>query len=91
MWRLATGLDNAAVEELFYENYEIKKKFLFLQVLHFQSYFLENVDSNRIETRRIRNCHLYYYLEDDSLQVSISPTFYEQLLNSKTKKSAKRL
>jgi hypothetical protein len=38
-------------------------------VLHFESYFLETVDSDRIESRRIRKCHIYYYLEDDSLQV----------------------
>lgn len=39
------------------------------QVLHFKSYFKEMVDSDRVETRRIRKCDIYYFLEDDSLQV----------------------
>jgi hypothetical protein len=39
------------------------------QVLHFESFFLETVDSDRVETERVRKCHLYFYLEDETLQV----------------------
>ncbi|XP_039250468.1 EF-hand domain-containing family member C2-like isoform X2 [Styela clava] len=43
------------------------------QVLCFQAYFQEAVHEKREEQFRIRNCKIYFYLEDDSIQV-IEPT-----------------
>ena len=42
---------------------------LFFQILRFNSYFLEDVVAERIEHQRIRRCHIFYYLEDDSIMV----------------------
>jgi len=40
------------------------------KVLRFNCYFKEAVTESRIENYRVRNCVLYYYLEDDSMHVS---------------------
>ena len=40
------------------------------KVLRFNCYFKESVNESRLENFRIRNCVLYYYLEDDSMHVS---------------------
>jgi hypothetical protein len=40
------------------------------KVLRFNCYFKEAVNESRLENFRIRNCVLYYYLEDDSMHVS---------------------
>ena len=39
------------------------------QVLCFDAYFQEAVHEKREEQYRVRNCKLYFYLEDDSIQV----------------------
>ncbi|KAM4701524.1 EF-hand domain-containing family member C2 [Discoglossus pictus] len=39
------------------------------QVLSFQAYFEEQVHGKREETYRIRQCKIYFYLEDDTIQV----------------------
>lgn len=39
------------------------------QVLSFDAYFQEAVHEKREEQFRIRNCKVYFYLEDDSIQV----------------------
>uniref|UniRef100_H2ZJ44 DM10 domain-containing protein n=1 Tax=Ciona savignyi TaxID=51511 RepID=H2ZJ44_CIOSA len=39
------------------------------QVLCFQAYFQEAVHEKREEQYRIRGCKIYFYLEDDSIQV----------------------
>ena len=39
------------------------------QVLCFDAYFQEAVHEKREEQYRIRTCKLYFYLEDDSIQV----------------------
>ena len=39
------------------------------QVLCFDAYFQEAVHEKREEQFRIRNCKIYFYLEDDSIQV----------------------
>lgn len=39
------------------------------QVLCFDAYFQEAVHEKREEQYRIRNCKIYFYLEDDSIQV----------------------
>ncbi|XP_053560606.1 EF-hand domain-containing family member C2 [Bombina bombina] len=39
------------------------------QVLSFQAYFEEEVNQKREETYRIRQCKIYFYLEDDTIQV----------------------
>lgn len=39
------------------------------QVLSFDAYFQEAVHERREEQFRIRNCKIYFYLEDDSIQV----------------------
>ncbi|CAH2220366.1 EF-hand domain-containing family member C2 [Pelobates cultripes] len=39
------------------------------QVLSFEAYFEEGVPLSREETRRIRHCKIYFYLEDDTIQV----------------------
>ena len=39
------------------------------QVLCFDAYFQEAVYEKREEQYRVRNCKIYFYLEDDSLQV----------------------
>ena len=36
---------------------------------HAQAYFEEVVPGSQIESKRVRKCMLYYYLEDDCLQV----------------------
>ena len=40
------------------------------KVLRFNCFFKEAVNESRLENYRIRNCVLYYYLEDDSMHVS---------------------
>lgn len=40
------------------------------KVLRFNCYFKESVHESRLENYRIRNCTLYYYLEDDSMHIS---------------------
>lgn len=40
------------------------------KVLRFQGYCEEEVHESQIETRRVRRIELFYYIEDDSLQVS---------------------
>jgi len=40
------------------------------QVLYFKAYFQEAVTERRDEQYRIRSCKLYFYLEDDSIQVN---------------------
>jgi len=40
------------------------------KVLRFNAYFKESVHESRLENYRIRNCVLYYYLEDDSMHIS---------------------
>uniref|UniRef100_A0A7S4B0V8 EF-hand domain-containing protein n=1 Tax=Chrysotila carterae TaxID=13221 RepID=A0A7S4B0V8_CHRCT len=40
------------------------------KVLRFNCYFKESVHESRLENYRIRNCVLYYYLEDDSMHIS---------------------
>lgn len=39
------------------------------QVLYFKGYFQEGVTESRQETYRVRNCKIYFYLEDDSIQI----------------------
>ncbi|XP_068125931.1 EF-hand domain-containing family member C2 [Hyperolius riggenbachi] len=39
------------------------------QVLSFGAYFEEDVNERREETHRIRQCKIYFYLEDDTIQV----------------------
>ncbi|KAE8622988.1 hypothetical protein XENTR_v10005450 [Xenopus tropicalis] len=39
------------------------------QVLSFDAYFEEEVHQRREETYRIRQCKIYFYLEDDTIQV----------------------
>ena len=39
------------------------------QILKFDSYFVEDVFAERIETNRLRRCKLFYFLEDDSMMV----------------------
>ncbi|XP_067373326.1 EF-hand domain-containing family member C2 isoform X2 [Channa argus] len=39
------------------------------QTLCFEAYFQEAVPEARDETYRIRKCHIYFYLEDDTIQV----------------------
>ncbi|KAM9319344.1 EF-hand domain-containing family member C2 [Gastrophryne carolinensis] len=39
------------------------------QVLSFEAYFEEDVHERREETYRIRHCKIYFYLEDDTIQV----------------------
>ena len=39
------------------------------QVLCFDAYFQEAVQEKREEQYRVRNCKIYFYLEDDSIQV----------------------
>ena len=39
------------------------------QVLCFDAYFQEAVYEKREEQYRVRNCKIYFYLEDDSIQV----------------------
>lgn len=40
------------------------------QVLCFDAYFQEAVNEKREEQFRVRNCKVYFYLEDDSIQVN---------------------
>jgi len=40
------------------------------KVLRFNCFFKEAVNESRLENYRIRNCVMYYYLEDDSMHVS---------------------
>ncbi|XP_066266669.1 EF-hand domain-containing family member C2-like [Branchiostoma lanceolatum] len=40
------------------------------QVLSFESYFQEAVNEKREEQFRVRKCKVYFYLEDDSIQVN---------------------
>jgi len=40
------------------------------QVLKFDAYFNEEVHQSADEAQRVRNCTMYYYLEDDTLQVN---------------------
>uniref|UniRef100_A0A673C7B2 EF-hand domain (C-terminal) containing 2 n=1 Tax=Sphaeramia orbicularis TaxID=375764 RepID=A0A673C7B2_9TELE len=44
------------------------------QALCFEAYFQEDVPQSRDETYRIRNCKIYFYLEDDTIQV-VEPEF----------------
>lgn len=39
------------------------------RVLKFDSFFLEAVNESEVESFRVRKCVLYYYLEDDSIQI----------------------
>ena len=39
------------------------------QVLSFDAYFQEAVHEKREEQYRVRHCKIYFYLEDDSIQV----------------------
>ncbi len=41
-----------------------------LQVLCFDAYYQEAVHERREEQYRVRQCKIYFYLEDDSIQVS---------------------
>lgn len=45
-----------------------------LQVLCFDAYFQEVVTENRVESVRVRQCKIYFYLEDDTIQV-VEPEF----------------
>jgi len=40
------------------------------RVLRFQAFFKEAVPSSQNETWRVRKCTIYYYLEDDSMQIA---------------------
>ena len=40
------------------------------QVLRFYAYFQEGVEEKREEHYRIRHCTIFFYLEDDSIQVN---------------------
>lgn len=40
------------------------------KVLRFFCYFRESVHESRIEQQRVRKCVIYFYLEDDTIQVS---------------------
>ena len=42
---------------------------LCLQALCFEAYFQEAVPVAQVETYRIRKCKIYFYLEDDTIQV----------------------
>ncbi|KAF7709475.1 EF-hand domain-containing family member C2 isoform X1 [Silurus meridionalis] len=44
------------------------------QVLCFDAYFQESVTSSREETYRIRQCKIYFYLEDNTIQI-VEPEF----------------
>ena len=39
------------------------------KVLSFDAYYQEAVHEKREEQYRVRNCKIYFYLEDDSIQV----------------------
>ena len=39
------------------------------KVLRFYGYFKESVFNSPIESQRVRKCVIYYYLEDDSIQI----------------------
>ena len=39
------------------------------KVLRFSGYFEEDVPESQVEANRVRKVHIYYYLEDDSMQV----------------------
>ena len=39
------------------------------QILKFNSYFVEDVFAERVEQERLRRCHIFYFLEDDSIMV----------------------
>lgn len=39
------------------------------QVLSFEAFFEEDVHQRQEETFRIRQCKIYFYLEDDTIQV----------------------
>ena len=43
-------------------------------VLNFKVYFNENITESNFENYRIRPCTLYYYLEDDTIQIIESKT-----------------
>lgn len=49
--------------------YYILINFIHKQVLQFDAYFQEAVVENANENFRIRNCIVYYYLEDDTLHI----------------------
>lgn len=40
-----------------------------MQVLSFDAYYQEAVHERREEQYRVRTCKIYFYLEDDSIQV----------------------
>jgi hypothetical protein len=40
------------------------------KVLRFYGYYREGVHELRVETERVRRCNLYYFLEDDTMQVT---------------------
>nr|XP_023656606.1 EF-hand domain-containing family member C2 [Paramormyrops kingsleyae] len=44
------------------------------QALCFDAYFQEAVTENRVESVRVRQCKIYFYLEDDTIQV-VEPEF----------------
>ncbi|XP_048826270.1 EF-hand domain-containing family member C2 isoform X2 [Brienomyrus brachyistius] len=44
------------------------------QVLCFDAYFQEAVAENRVESMRVRQCKIYFYLEDNTIQV-VEPEF----------------
>lgn len=39
------------------------------KVLCFYAYFMEAVHDSYLENFRVRRCEIYYYLEDDSMQI----------------------
>lgn len=41
----------------------------FYQILKFHSYFLDTVIDQGIERERVRRCRIFFYLEDDTMQV----------------------
>ena len=40
------------------------------QILKFDSYFVEDVVAERVETNRLRRCHIFYFLEDNTMMVT---------------------
>lgn len=51
------------------KSHNLTKCSLSLQALCFEAYFQEDVSEAQDETYRIRKCKIYFYLEDDTMQV----------------------
>ena len=61
---------------------------LLIKVLCFNAYYQEAVHEQRQEQMRVRKCLIYFYLEDDSIQV-VEPRIKNAGLPQGTKNIAK--